>query len=94
MGIDLKLTFSTRGMTGPGGTEAPPRYHTAWSSRGLKMPTSNPCYYRFFFLHTTTFNNQFKCIFAVYLAIYIFHTASLLASLVTMNARPLCKLLK
>ena len=28
--------------------------------------------YRFFFLHTTTFYDQFKCIFAVYLVIYIF----------------------
>ena len=28
-------------------------------------------HYRFYFLHTTTFYDQFKCMFVVYLAIYI-----------------------
>ena len=63
MGIDLRSAFSTRGMTGPGGAEVPhgrviPRVGNA----DLK---SMPCY-RFFFLHTTTFYDQLKCIFAVY----------------------------
>ena len=49
-------------------------------------------HYRFFFLHTTTFYDQFKCIFAVYLAIYIVFKPhrSLPASLVTLTG-PLCK---
>ena len=66
MGIDLILAFSTRGMTGPGGTEVPKVPHGPVIPRVKNADLKSMPHYRFFFLHTTNFYDKFKCAFAVF----------------------------